>query len=94
MILLGRVYQGLMVDVQAIKPRSSSRRSEEMLVRLAACDREAARDALRRATAASSWPSCCSTAAAWTTALRLIEEAGGRLRAALAILGRRGTDAA
>ena len=48
MISLGRVYDGLMVDVQALNEKLVGR-SEEMLVRIAGCDRDAARDALQRA---------------------------------------------
>src|SRR4029078_3716367 len=47
MILLGRVYEGLMVDVQAVNAKLV-RRSEDMLIRLTSCSREAARDALER----------------------------------------------
>src|SRR5438445_4138268 len=48
MILLGRVYGGLMVDVQATNEKLM-RRSEEMVMRLAGGTRDHARDALRRA---------------------------------------------
>src|ERR1043165_5626284 len=48
MILLGRVYGGLMVDVQATNEKLL-RRSEDMVMRLTCGTREQARDALRRA---------------------------------------------
>src|SRR3984893_13460054 len=48
MILLGRVYEGLMVDLQAVNTKLV-RRSENMLVRLTGRTGEEARDALRRA---------------------------------------------
>ena len=48
MILLGRVYGGLMVDVQATNDKLM-RRSEDMVMRLAGGTREEARDALGRA---------------------------------------------
>src|SRR5207253_4015828 len=48
MILLGRVYGGLMVDVQASNEKLL-RRSEDMVMRLAGGTRDHARDALRRA---------------------------------------------
>src|SRR5437868_5362873 len=48
MILLGRVYGGLMVDVQASNEKLL-RRSEDMLMRLTHCSREQAREALGRA---------------------------------------------
>ena len=40
MILLGRVYDGLMVDVQAVNQKLV-RRSEDMLVRITGCSAEA-----------------------------------------------------
>ena len=48
MILLGRVYGGLMVDVQASNEKLL-RRSEDMLIRLTRRSREEARQALGRA---------------------------------------------
>ena len=48
MILLGRVYEGLMVDVQAVNAKLV-RRSEDMLLRLTDRSREEVRDALGRA---------------------------------------------
>ena len=48
MILLGRVYEGLMVDLQAVNQKLV-RRSEKILARLTGCSGEAAREALRRA---------------------------------------------
>ena len=45
MILLGRVYRGLMVDVRASNEKLV-RRSEEMLVKLTRCSQSDARDAL------------------------------------------------
>ena len=48
MILLGRVYGGLMVDVQASNEKLL-RRSENMLIRLTRCSRDKAREALGRA---------------------------------------------
>ena len=51
MILLGRVYDGLMVDVQAVNEKLV-RRSEDMLVRLTGRSHDEARDALRARAAA------------------------------------------
>ena len=48
MILLGRVYEGLMVDLQAVNQKLV-RRSEKILARLTGCSGEVAREALRRA---------------------------------------------
>ena len=53
MILLGRVYEGLMVDVRAVNDKLV-RRSEDMLVRLTGCSRDTARDALNDRMAALS----------------------------------------
>jgi N-acetylmuramic acid 6-phosphate etherase len=93
MIQLGRVYQGLMVDVRAVNQKLAGR-SEDMLVRLSGCSREAARDALRRAHGSVKLAVMLLNGCTLEEGARLVEEAGGRLRAALALMGRRGTDAA
>jgi len=48
MIRLGRVYRGLMVEMQAVNAKLA-RRGEDILMRLAEASREAARSALARA---------------------------------------------
>jgi N-acetylmuramic acid 6-phosphate etherase len=83
MILLGRVYQGLMVDVQATN-RKLVQRSENMLVRLTSCSHEAARDALRRANGSVKLAVLLLNGCSVDDGLRLIEQANGRLGAALA----------
>jgi len=83
MILLGRVYQGLMVDVQTSN-RKLVRRSEDMLVRLTACSHEAARDALRRANGSVKLAVLLLNGCGVDDGTRLIEQANGRLAAALA----------
>jgi N-acetylmuramic acid 6-phosphate etherase len=93
MILLGRVYQGLMVDVQAVNEKLV-RRSENMLVRLTGCSREAARDALRHAHGSVKLAVMLLRGCKPEEGARLIDRAGGKLRAALALIGRRDTDAA
>jgi N-acetylmuramic acid 6-phosphate etherase len=93
MILLGRVYQGLMVDVQAVNQKLI-RRSEDMLVRLTCCNREAAREALRQAHGSVKLAVMLLRGCKVTEGARLIDRAGGNLRAALAAIGQRGTDAA
>jgi N-acetylmuramic acid 6-phosphate etherase len=45
MIRLGRVYRGLMVEVQGVNAKLA-RRSEDILMQLAGLDRNAAREAL------------------------------------------------
>jgi N-acetylmuramic acid 6-phosphate etherase len=83
MILLGRVYQGLMVDMQASN-RKLVQRSEDMLVRLTACSNEAARDALRRAGGSVKLAVLLLNGCSVDDGIRLIEHANGRLRVALA----------
>jgi len=82
MIKLGRVHQGLMVDVQAINAKLISR-SENILRRLSGRSSDEVRDALRSAggnvkTAMLILHGCTAEKAA-----ALLEEAGGRLRTAL-----------
>jgi N-acetylmuramic acid 6-phosphate etherase len=93
MILLGRVYGGLMVDVQAVNQKLV-RRSEGMLMRLTGCGRESARDALRRAHGSVKLAVMLLHGCNVDEGVRLIDRAGGQLRQALALIGRRGTDAA
>ncbi|MFY9991702.1 MAG: N-acetylmuramic acid 6-phosphate etherase, partial [Rhodoplanes sp.] len=93
MILLGRVYQGLMVDVQAVNEKLV-RRSEDMLMRLTGCSRADARNALQRAHGSVKLAVMLLRGCEPEEGVRLIERAGGQLRAALALIGRRGTDAA
>jgi N-acetylmuramic acid 6-phosphate etherase len=93
MISLGRVYDGLMVDVQAVNEKLV-RRSEEMLVRLTCCTRPSARDALRRAHGSVKLATMVLNGCSLDDGVRLLERAGGHLRAALAAMERRDTDAA
>ena len=60
MISLGRVYDGLMVDVQAVNEKLV-RRSEEMLVRIAAATAKSRATLCNARMAASNSPSCCCT---------------------------------
>jgi len=94
MISLGRVYDGLMVDVQALNEKLVGR-SEDMLIRIAGCDREAARDALQRAHGSVKLAVMLLHGCTPDEGVRLLDRAQGRLRSALAQIGeRRGTDAA
>jgi N-acetylmuramic acid 6-phosphate etherase len=93
MILIGRVYQGLMVDVQAVNQKLVQR-SENMLVRLTGSGREAARDALRRANGSVKLAVLLLHGCSVDDGVRLIEQSNGRLRAALALVPRHGSDAA
>jgi N-acetylmuramic acid 6-phosphate etherase len=86
MIRLGRVHEGLMVDVQAINAKLVGR-SENILRRLSGRSEEEVRDALQSAggnvkTAMLILHGCTAEKAA-----ALLEEAGGRLRTALRLAG-------
>jgi N-acetylmuramic acid 6-phosphate etherase len=93
MILLGRVYGGLMVDVQASNEKLL-RRSEDMVMRIAGSRREEARDALGRARGSVKLAVLLSQGCDLKTAATLLDRGGGQLRKALALLGQRKMDAA
>jgi N-acetylmuramic acid 6-phosphate etherase len=93
MILLGRVYQGLMVDVRANNQKLVNR-SENMLVRLTGCSQESARETLRRAHGSVKLAVMLLHGASSEEGAQFLEEARGHLRSALARIGRRGSDAA
>ena len=93
MILLGRVYEGLMVDLQAVNQKLV-RRSEKILVRLTGCSGEAAREALRRASGNVKLAVLLLHGCDVKDAVNVLDRAGGQLRAALAAIGKRGPDAA
>src|SRR5262249_50245776 len=93
MIMLGRVYQGLMVDVQAANQKLVQR-SEDILVRLTGSNHEAARDALRRANGSVKLAVLLLNGCSVDHGIRLIEQSNGRLRVALEHVRRHGSDAA
>ena len=93
MILLGRVYGGLMVDMQASNEKLL-RRSEDMLMRLTRCSRDEARDALGRARGSVKIAVMLLNGCDPETAKALLDRAHGQLRKALALIGQRGMDAA
>jgi N-acetylmuramic acid 6-phosphate etherase len=93
MILLGRVYEGLMVDMQAVNDKLV-RRSEDMLLRLTARSRAEVREALERAGGSVKLAVLLLHGLSPDEAVALLRRAGGQLRAALALIGRRGSDAA
>jgi N-acetylmuramic acid 6-phosphate etherase len=93
MILLGRVYEGLMVDVQAAN-KKLVRRSEDILLRLSGRSHEDVRDALRRADGSVKIAFLLLKGCNPNEARALLNLAGGQLRAALALMGQRGSDAA
>jgi N-acetylmuramic acid 6-phosphate etherase len=93
MILLGRVYGGLMVDVQATNEKLL-RRSEDMVMRLAGGTRDHARDALRRAEGSVKLAVLLSGGCDLKAAKSLLDRGNGQLRKALALRAERGTNAA
>jgi N-acetylmuramic acid 6-phosphate etherase len=93
MILLGRVYDGLMVDVQAVNEKLV-RRSKDMLIRLTGCSPEAAGGALQRGRGSVKLAVLLLNGCSPEDGVQLLDRAGGNLRSALALMGGRGTDAA
>ena len=94
MISLGRVYDGLMVDVQAVN-ESWSGAAKRCWSGSTGRDRDAARDALQRAHGSVKLAVMLLHGCSADEGVRLLDRAQGRLRSALALVGaRRGTDAA
>jgi N-acetylmuramic acid 6-phosphate etherase len=93
MILLGRVYDGLMVDVQAVNQKLV-RRSEDIVMRVTGSSRDAARAALQQARGSIKLAVMLLHGCDPERGAQLLEQAHGRLRSALAATGRRSTDAA
>ncbi len=86
MILLGRVYEGLMVDVQAVNDKLV-RRSESILVRLTGRSSDEAREALNRANGSVKLAVLLLHGCELHRATDILNRAGGQLRAALALIG-------
>ena len=93
MIRLGRVYEGLMVDVQAVNQKLV-RRSEEMLLKLTARSLEDVRQALQQANGNVKLAVLLLRGCDMQKAQALLDLAHGELRAALHLLDLRGSDAA
>ena len=87
MIRLGRVYEGLMVDVQAVNQKLV-RRSETMLQRLTGCNRDEAQGALRDADGSVKLAVLLLQGCNRQQADALLDRADGKLRTALASIGR------
>jgi N-acetylmuramic acid 6-phosphate etherase len=87
MILLGRVYEGLMVDVQAVNQKLV-RRSENILQRLTGCSGEQARAALARAGGNVKLAILLLHGCDVNEATDVLDRAGGQLRVALAAVGK------
>jgi N-acetylmuramic acid 6-phosphate etherase len=83
MIRLGRVYEGLMVDVQATNQKLT-KRSEDMLIHLTGKSVEAVREALLRADGSVKLAVLLLQGCSPAEAKALLERCGGRLRVALA----------
>jgi N-acetylmuramic acid 6-phosphate etherase len=93
MILLGRVYDGLMVDVQAVNQKLK-RRSEDMLLRISGRTRDEVREALAQAQGSVKLAVMLLRGCESGEAAALLDRAGGQLRAALELMQRHGEDAA
>jgi N-acetylmuramic acid 6-phosphate etherase len=87
MILLGRVYDGLMVDLQAVNQKLV-RRSESILTRLTGSSGEQAREALHRANGNVKLAVLLLHGCELNEAAAVLDRAGGQLRAALADIGK------
>ncbi len=87
MIQLGRVYEGLMVDVQAVNQKLV-RRSETMLQRLTGCNRDEAQGALREADGSVKLAVMLLQGCNRQEASAILDRADGKLRTALASIGR------
>jgi N-acetylmuramic acid 6-phosphate etherase len=93
MIRLGRVYEGLMVDVQAMNQKLV-RRSEEMLLRLSGRSPEEVREALGQAGGNVKLAVLLLRGCDRDKARILLDQTHGELRAALQLIDRQGSDAA
>ena len=93
MILLGRVYQGLMVDVRALN-KKLVRRSEDMLMQLTGRSRDEARTALDRANGSVKVAVLLLHGCDPDRAADLLDRAAGQLGKALELLKAPGSDAA
>jgi N-acetylmuramic acid 6-phosphate etherase len=86
MIRLGRVHEGLMVDVQAVNAKLVGR-SENILRRLSGRGEQELRDALQRAGGNVKKAMLILQGCTPDKAAALLQEAGGRLRTALRLAG-------
>jgi len=91
MILLGRVYEGLMVDLKAVNEKLVQR-SENILMRLTTRSREDARAALKRADGSIKVAVLLLHGCDLDEATTALSRTGGQLRRALALLGKPGSE--
>ena len=92
MILLGRVYEGLMVDVQAVNQKLV-RRSETMLLRLSERSIDDVRSALARADGSVKLALLLLQGCDLEEAKSVLDRAGGQLRVAVSLIGKSCSDA-
>jgi N-acetylmuramic acid 6-phosphate etherase len=85
MIRLGKVYAGLMVDVQASNAKITERR-ENMLIHLTGSSGEDVREALKRARGSVKLALLLLKGCDLNEAERVLDRAGGQLRGALALV--------
>jgi len=85
MILLGKVYEGLMVDVRVLNEKLV-RRGEEMLVQLTACSHRQAHDALRRSDGSVKVAALLLHGCELEEAMKLLDRSKGQLRGALDLI--------
>jgi N-acetylmuramic acid 6-phosphate etherase len=93
MILLGRVYHGLMVDVRAVNEKLVHR-SEEMLIQLTRCSHKDARHALNSAGGSVKLAVLLLHGCDLKTGESLLDRSKGHLRKALDLISSSGTDSA
>ena len=93
MILLGRVYDGLMVDLQAVNEKLV-RRSERILMQLTGRSNDDARQALASANGSLKLAVLLLHGCGLAEATDVLARAGGQLRAALALIGKPAPDPA
>jgi N-acetylmuramic acid 6-phosphate etherase len=85
MILLGKVYEGLMVDVRILNEKLA-RRGEEMLVQLTGCSSDEARNALRRSDGSVKLAALLLHGCELEDAMKLLDRSNGQLRGALNLI--------
>ena len=84
MIRLGRIYDGLMVDLQAVN-KKLAQRSENILSQLTGCTNSAAREVLLRAEGSVKIALLLLEGCELNEARAMLDRTGGRLRAAKAL---------
>ena len=88
MILLGKVYRGLLVDVRILNEKLF-KRSEDMLMQVIGCDRAEARDALRQANGKVKVAALLLNGCDVEMAMHILDVSGGQLGQALALAAKR-----